>query len=54
MDICKWIGWKPEHFMNFLLTEMGTSGSLDEQQRPVVKGRFSPQDFERISTKVLV
>ncbi|KAI3852129.1 hypothetical protein MKW98_020128 [Papaver atlanticum] len=48
MTICTWMQWEPEHFMNFLLTEMGTSGSLDGQQRLVVKGRFTPEDFRRI------
>jgi hypothetical protein len=34
--------------MKFLLAEMGTSGSLDGQQRLVVKGRFAPKNFEGI------
>lgn len=34
--------------MNFLLAEMGTSGSLDGQQRLVIKGRFAPKNFEGI------
>lgn len=39
---------QPEHVMTFLLAEMGTSGSLDGQQRLVVKGRFAPKNFEGI------
>lgn len=39
---------QPEHVMTFLLSEMGTSGSLDGQQRLVVKGRFAPKNFEGI------
>ncbi|KAI3939074.1 hypothetical protein MKX01_001942 [Papaver californicum] len=46
MDICKWMGWKPRHVMNYLLTDIGTSGSLDGQHRLVVKGRFSLKDFK--------
>ena len=34
--------------MAFLLAELGTSGSLDGQQRLVVKGRFAPKNFEGI------
>jgi len=34
--------------MTFLLAELGTSGSLDGQQRLVVKGRFAPKVFEGI------
>lgn len=39
---------QPDHVMTFLLAEMGTSGSLDGQQRLVVKGRFAPKNFEGI------
>ena len=39
---------QPEHVMTFLLAEMGTSGSLDGQQRLVIKGRFAPKNFEGI------
>lgn len=39
---------QPDHVMNFLLAELGTSGSLDGQQRLVVKGRFAPKNFEGI------
>ncbi|KAI3874699.1 hypothetical protein MKX03_015176 [Papaver bracteatum] len=48
MDLCKTMHRQPEHVMNFLLAEMGTSGSLDGQQRLVVKGRFAPKNFEGI------
>ncbi|KAI8559116.1 hypothetical protein RHMOL_Rhmol04G0148900 [Rhododendron molle] len=34
--------------MIFLLAEMGTSGSLDGQQRLVIQGRFVPKNFEGI------
>lgn len=39
---------QPEHVMAFLLAELGTSGSLDGQQRLVVKGRFLPKVFEGV------
>lgn len=48
MDLCKTMHRQPEHVMMFLLAEMGTSGSLDGQQRLVVKGRFAPKNFEGI------
>ncbi|PIA53971.1 hypothetical protein AQUCO_00900503v1 [Aquilegia coerulea] len=48
MDLCKTMHRQPEHVMNFLLSELGTSGSLDGQQRLVVKGRFAPKNFEGI------
>lgn len=48
MDLCKTMHRQPEHVMTFLLAELGTSGSLDGQQRLVVKGRFAPKNFEGI------
>ncbi|KAI3787983.1 hypothetical protein L2E82_00529 [Cichorium intybus] len=48
MDLCKSMHRQPEHVMTFLLAELGTSGSLDGQQRLVVKGRFAPKNFEGI------
>ncbi|KAL8167880.1 hypothetical protein V2J09_009379 [Rumex salicifolius] len=48
MDLCKMMHRQPEHVMTFLLAEMGTSGSLDGQQRLVIKGRFAPKNFEGI------
>nr|AFK44754.1 unknown [Medicago truncatula] len=48
MDLCKSMHRPPDHVMAFLLAELGTSGSLDGQQRLVVKGRFAPKNFEGI------
>jgi translation initiation factor 2 subunit 2 len=39
---------QPEHVIIFLLAKMGTSGSLDGQQRLVMKCRFDPKNFEAI------
>jgi translation initiation factor 2 subunit 2 len=36
MDLCKTMHRQPEHVMAFLLAELGSSGSLDGQQRLVV------------------
>ncbi|OWM66889.1 hypothetical protein CDL15_Pgr022002 [Punica granatum] len=38
MDLCKTMHRQPDHVQAFLLAELGTSGSLDGQQRLVVKG----------------
>ncbi|PON32113.1 Translation initiation factor 2, beta subunit [Parasponia andersonii] len=46
MNLCKTMHRQPEHVMTFFLTEMGTSGSLDGQQRLVVKGRFGSRNCE--------
>lgn len=48
MELCKTMNRQPEHAQMFLLAELGTSGSLDGQQRLVVKGRFLPKAFEGV------
>lgn len=42
--------WNPNKMQvsMYLLAELGTSGSLDGQQRLVVKGRFLPKSFETV------
>lgn len=46
VDLCKTMHRQPEHVMTFMLTQLQTSGSLDRQNRLVVRGRFAPADFE--------
>jgi len=48
MDLCKAMNRQQEHVSMYLLAELGTSGSLDGQQRLVVKGRFLPKSFETV------
>lgn len=46
MDLARSMNRNPEHLQQYLLAELGTSGSLDGQQRLVIKGRFLPKAFE--------
>ncbi len=48
MDLCKAMNRNHEHVAAYLLAELGTSGSLDGQQRLVIKGRFLPKAFETV------
>lgn len=48
MDLCKAMNRQQEHVSMYLLAELGTSGSLDGQQRLIVKGRFLPKSFETV------
>ena len=48
IDECKMMHRELDHVMNFLLTELGTSGSLDGQQRLVIKGRFQQKQIENV------
>lgn len=46
MDLARSMNRNPEHLQSYLLAELGTSGSLDGQQRLILKGRFLPKAFE--------
>lgn len=48
MELCKAMHRQPDHVMGYLHAELGTSGSLDGQQRLIMKGRFTPKVFEGI------
>ena len=48
MELNKSMNRQPEHVQQFLLAELGTSGSLDGQNRLIVKGRFQPKAFEGV------
>ena len=45
---------EPEHCLSYLLAELGTSGSIDGQQRLVLKGRFTPKGVENIIRRYIV
>ncbi|CAG8459400.1 5688_t:CDS:2 [Racocetra fulgida] len=44
-DICK---RQPEHVIQFLFAELGTSGSIDGSQRLVIRGRFVQKQIENV------
>lgn len=46
MELSKMMNRNSEHVQQFLLAELGTSGSLDGQSRLIIKGRFQPKNFE--------
>jgi translation initiation factor 2 subunit 2 len=47
-ELCKAMNRNQDHVSAFLLSELGTSGSLDGQARLIVKGRFLPKSFETV------
>lgn len=47
-DICKRMHRSPEHVIQFLFAEMGTTGSVDGSGRLVIKGRFQPKQVENV------
>ena len=48
LELCKAMNRPVEHVQLFLMAELGTSGSLDGQQRLICKGRFQPKAFEGV------
>jgi hypothetical protein len=47
-DICKSMNRSQDHVYSFMLSEMGTTGSIDASSRMVIKGRFPPKAIEQI------
>lgn len=44
----------PEHLIQYLFAELGTSGSIDGQKRLIIKGRFQPKQIEAILRKYVI
>lgn len=47
-DICKKMRRQPEHVIQFLFAELGTTGSVDASSRLVIKGRFQQKQIENV------
>lgn len=47
-DICKTLHRQPKHLLDFLLAELGTSGSMDGNRQLIIKGRFQPKQIENV------
>lgn len=48
MDIARTLHRMPKHLLDFLLAELGTSGSMDGNQQLIIKGRFQPKQIENV------
>ncbi|TIC12304.1 hypothetical protein E3Q15_02359 [Wallemia mellicola] len=53
-DICKKMHRQPEHVIQFLFAELGTSGSVDGSQRLVIRGRFQQKQIENVLRRYIV
>lgn len=53
-DICRRLNRPLEHVVQFLFTELGTSGSIDGSQRLIIKGRFQQKQIEVIIRRYIV
>jgi translation initiation factor 2 subunit 2 len=45
-DNCKSMNRTPEHVFSFFMAELGTEGSIDGNQRLVIRGRYVPRYIE--------
>jgi len=53
-EICKRMHRQPEHVIQFLFAELGTTGTVDGQQRLVIKGRFQQKQLETVLRRYIV
>mmetsp|Transcript_170 Transcript_170/g.177 ORF Transcript_170/g.177 Transcript_170/m.177 type:complete len:254 (+) Transcript_170:137-898(+) len=53
-EICTILQRPPEHVHQFFMTELGTTGSVDGNQRLVIKGRFVAKYIEALLKKYIV
>ncbi|SCU83292.1 LAMI_0C02674g1_1 [Lachancea mirantina] len=44
----------PEHLIQYLFAELGTSGSVDGQRRLVIKGKFMPKQMENVLRRYIL
>ncbi|AOA60594.1 Translation initiation factor 2 subunit beta [Komagataella phaffii CBS 7435] len=44
----------PEHLIQYLFAELGTSGSIDGQKRLIIKGRFQPKQIENVLRRYII
>jgi translation initiation factor 2 subunit 2 len=47
-DICKRMHRQPEHVIQYLFAELGTTGSVDGSGRLVIRGRFQQKQIENV------
>ncbi|KAK9500320.1 hypothetical protein O3M35_001603 [Rhynocoris fuscipes] len=47
-EICKTLHRVPKHLLDFLLSELGTSGSVDGNSQLIIKGRFQQKQIENV------
>ncbi|KAJ3085577.1 hypothetical protein HK102_014031, partial [Quaeritorhiza haematococci] len=54
VDICKRMHRQPDHVIQYLFAELGTSGSIDGNQRLVIKGRFQQKQIENVLKRYIM
>ncbi|KAJ3383802.1 hypothetical protein HDU92_003924 [Lobulomyces angularis] len=54
VDICKKMRRQPDHLIQYLFAELGTSGSIDGAERLIIKGRFQQKQIENVLKRYIV
>ncbi|RKO88798.1 domain found in IF2B/IF5-domain-containing protein, partial [Blyttiomyces helicus] len=54
VDICKRMHRQPNHVIQYLFAELGTTGSIDGSQRLVIKGRFVQKQIENVLKRYIM
>eukprot|EP01130_Rhizamoeba_saxonica_P004957 TRINITY_DN19_c0_g1_i1.p1 TRINITY_DN19_c0_g1~~TRINITY_DN19_c0_g1_i1.p1 ORF type:complete len:232 (-),score=44.40 TRINITY_DN19_c0_g1_i1:34-690(-) len=52
-DNCESINRNPQHVLAFVLSELGTTGSIAQDNKLVMKGRFQPKQIEKLLLKYI-
>ncbi|TMW69194.1 hypothetical protein Poli38472_001350 [Pythium oligandrum] len=52
-EICQMMHRNPDHVLQFTLAELGTEGSIDGNQRLVIRGRYVPKYIESLLRKYI-
>lgn len=52
-QIAKALHRNPQHLLNFVIVELGTTANLDANGRVVIRGRFMPKQLESLVRKYL-
>jgi len=50
---CRTVNRKPDHVLQFVLAELGTTGDLGSENKLVIKGRYSPKQLEGLLKKYI-
>ncbi|QLG70723.1 hypothetical protein HG535_0A06650 [Zygotorulaspora mrakii] len=53
-DISEKLQRAPDHLMQYLFAELGTSGSVDGQKRLVIKGKFQSKQMENVLRRYIM
>lgn len=54
MDIAEKLQRSPDHLIQYLFAELGTSGSIDGQKRLVIKGKFQSKQMENVLRRYIL